>query len=117
MNNRTHLYCNNQTYEKKRYLVATSTALLIATGVAAATAGTSMAIGASQQHQADKDVNSRAQDAQNQAKAIEASALESEALAEEEAKDAVREKLAKQTRTVFTSNVDELGKNKTTFGA
>jgi len=47
--------------------------------------------------------------APQQAKSIEQAAAEAEALAEQEAKDAARKKLAQQTQTIFTSGLGLLG--------
>ena len=48
-------------------------------------------------------------DTDQQAKSIEQAAAEAEALAEQEAKDAARKKLAQQTQTIFTSGLGLLG--------
>lgn len=133
-----HLYyTNNLSTSNKRYisgtvaaLTAIGSSLTAATGTTAAIVGgtvvagaggaiTSGIMSAQAKTDASKASANAGRDATAQAQAVEKATKEAEAVAEQTSRDEARKKLAKQTRTVFTSGLGLLGtdyKKKTTLG-
>lgn len=94
--------------------IATSTAILIAAGVGAATTGASLAISSDQQQKAKKEAARNADVANQKAEALVQAQKDSQAKAELAAQEEVSRRLKNITRTIFTS---PLGTTDTKLGS